>query len=114
MCNIEKLEGTGNEAINKKANKLCCTTHLKVANIDTVKSDESCEQTDIRLGEGGASEVALTGQNLFNPVKSSKHFSHCFVVGLLLGRKTSTIHPIVDVPNMYSVYGRFILRVPNL
>ena len=71
-----------------------------MANIDTVKSDEGCVQTDVRLGEGGASEVALTGQDLLDPVESGKHLPHCLVVGLLLGRKSGTIHSIVDVPNM--------------
>ena len=74
-------------------------THLEVAHVDTVKSDESCVQADICLGEGGAGEVALTGQDLLDPVEGGKHLPHCLVVGLLLGRKTRAIHSIVDVPS---------------
>lgn len=73
-------------------------TDLEVANVDTVKSDESRVQTDICLGEGRASEVALTGENLLDPIESGKDFSHSLVIGLLLGRKTRTVHSIVDVP----------------
>ena len=74
-------------------------TDLEVANIDTVKSNESCIQTDVRLGEGGASEVALTGEDLLHSIESSEHLPHCLVVGLLLGGKSSTVHSIVDIPN---------------
>ena len=74
-------------------------THLEVAHVDTVKSDESCVQADICLGEGGAGEVALTGQDLLDPVEGREHLPHRLVVGLLLGRKTRAIHSIVDVPN---------------
>ena len=91
-------------------------THLEVAHVDTVKSDESCVQADICLSEGGASEVALMGQDLLDPVKGGEHLSHCLVVGLLLGRKARTIHSIVDVPNVctadshqvYHIFSKFI------
>lgn len=83
-----------------------------MANVDTVESDESCVQTDIRFGEGGASEVALTGQDLLDSVESGKHLPHCLVVGLLLGGKTSTVDSIVDVPK-YGMYGRFTLSGPK-
>ena len=82
-----------------------------MAHVDTVKSDESCVQADVRLGEGGASEVALTGQDLLDSVEGSEHFPHRLVVGLLLGCKTRAIYSIVDVPNE-CIYGRFISSVP--
>ena len=73
-------------------------TYFEVTNIDHVKSDESGVQTHVSLSEGGASEVALTGEDLFRSIESSKQFPHSFVVGFLLGCKTSTIHSIVDIP----------------
>ena len=92
-------------------------THLEVAHVDTVKSDESCVQADICLSEGGAGEIALPGQDLLDPVEGCKHLPHRLVVGLLLGRETRTIHSIVDVPNnvcmadshqVYHIFSKFI------
>ena len=68
-----------------------------MAHIDTVESNESRVETDVCLGEGGASEVALTRQDVLHPIESGKHFSHGLVVGLLLCGKTSAVHSIVDV-----------------
>ena len=73
-------------------------TYFENTNIDHVKADKSRVQTHICLCEGGASEVALMGEDLFHSIESSKHLSYSFVVSPLLCCKTSTVHSIVDIP----------------
>ena len=71
-------------------------SNLEMCEINGVKSDQCCEESDISFSKSWTSQVALFRKDGLNTIQSFKHLPHCHVIGILRFSKPSTIHTIID------------------
>src|SRR5882757_4708978 len=60
---------------------------LKMAEIDGVKPDQRCEETDVRLGQMIAEKEAAPRQTLFDPIQRLEERNNGIVVRSLCSRE---------------------------
>ena len=80
------------------ANKL----YLEHSNVDKIKPDQSCVQSNVGLGDLWAGKIALSREYVLHPIQSCKNCLRSRIISLLLRGKTCPIHAIVEVPKNIS------------